>query len=214
MNIFYLNENPVQAAQWHCDGHVNKMIVESCQMMSTAVRMSQPGKPEQFWKKSKKSGKYGKVFLVPVAGDQIVREDQYDSDLPMPMLIDWNLMLPTHANHPSNRWVRESIQHYTWLSYLVNELHCVWVNVFGRNPHQAYLRFYAALAHVKFNLPDNGFVPPPRAMPIHFYRPSIVDSYQAYYKAKLKDWKTSPKKQYLAGYTNRSVPAFLQSELQ
>lgn len=210
MNIFYLDENPVVAAQLHCDGHVNKMIIESCQMLSTAMRLAQPGKPEQVWKRSKKSGNYGKVFIVPVPGDQIVREDQHDLTTPLPLLIQWNLMLPTHANHPSNRWVRQSKDNFTWLVELVDELHSIWVTEMGRNSHQAYKNFTAAARYVEFELPDIGFEPPPRAMPIHFYRNSVVDSYKAYYKAKLKDWLISPRKRYLAQYTGRPVPEFLQ----
>jgi hypothetical protein len=37
MNIFVLHENPKQAARYHCDKHVVKMIVESAQIMSTAI---------------------------------------------------------------------------------------------------------------------------------------------------------------------------------
>jgi len=40
MNIFYLNKNPVVAAQMMCDKHVVKMILESAQMLSTAHRIS------------------------------------------------------------------------------------------------------------------------------------------------------------------------------
>ena len=36
MNIFVLDENPKLAAQYHCDKHVVKMILESAQMLSTA----------------------------------------------------------------------------------------------------------------------------------------------------------------------------------
>jgi hypothetical protein len=39
MNIFYLDKNPVIAAQMMCDKHVVKMILESAQMLSTAVRV-------------------------------------------------------------------------------------------------------------------------------------------------------------------------------
>ena len=38
MNIFYLSTNPVIAANYHCDKHVVKMILESAQMLSTAWR--------------------------------------------------------------------------------------------------------------------------------------------------------------------------------
>jgi hypothetical protein len=36
MNIFYLDEHPILAAQYHCDKHVVKMILESAQMLCTA----------------------------------------------------------------------------------------------------------------------------------------------------------------------------------
>lgn len=35
MNIFVLDKNPVQAAQYHCDKHVVKMVLESAQLLST-----------------------------------------------------------------------------------------------------------------------------------------------------------------------------------
>lgn len=36
MNIFVLAKNPEQAARYHCDRHVVKMILESAQLLSTA----------------------------------------------------------------------------------------------------------------------------------------------------------------------------------
>ena len=39
MNIFYLDRDPVIAAQMSCDKHVVKMILESAQMLSTAHRV-------------------------------------------------------------------------------------------------------------------------------------------------------------------------------
>jgi hypothetical protein len=40
MNIFILDLDPFKAAEYHCDKHVIKMILESCQMLSTACRLS------------------------------------------------------------------------------------------------------------------------------------------------------------------------------
>lgn len=40
MNIFVLDENPKIAAQYHCDKHVIKMILESVQMINTAINIS------------------------------------------------------------------------------------------------------------------------------------------------------------------------------
>ena len=36
MNIFFLHPNPRRCARWHCDKHVVKMIIESCQLLYTA----------------------------------------------------------------------------------------------------------------------------------------------------------------------------------
>lgn len=40
MNIFVLDESPKQAALWHSDVHVNKMLLESCQLLCTAHHVS------------------------------------------------------------------------------------------------------------------------------------------------------------------------------
>lgn len=36
MNIFYLSPKPGRCARWHCDKHVVKMILESCQLLYIA----------------------------------------------------------------------------------------------------------------------------------------------------------------------------------
>lgn len=40
MNIFYLDTDVKKAAQYHCDKHVVKMILETAQLLSTAHRLS------------------------------------------------------------------------------------------------------------------------------------------------------------------------------
>lgn len=35
MNIFFLHLNPRRCARWHCDKHVVKMILETCQLLYT-----------------------------------------------------------------------------------------------------------------------------------------------------------------------------------
>lgn len=40
MNIFVLDRDPTKAAQMMCDAHVVKMIVESCQLLSTHDRLT------------------------------------------------------------------------------------------------------------------------------------------------------------------------------
>lgn len=40
MNIFYLDSDPEQAAQFQCDKHVVKMVLETAQLLSTAIPQS------------------------------------------------------------------------------------------------------------------------------------------------------------------------------
>lgn len=39
MNIFILSTDPIESASYHCDQHINKMIVESAQMLCTALEI-------------------------------------------------------------------------------------------------------------------------------------------------------------------------------
>ena len=36
MNVFYLDKNPRTSAEYHCDSHLRKMLVEYAQIMSVA----------------------------------------------------------------------------------------------------------------------------------------------------------------------------------
>ena len=40
MNIFYLHHNPRRCAKYHVDRHVVKMILETCQLLCTAIWLS------------------------------------------------------------------------------------------------------------------------------------------------------------------------------
>src|SRR6056297_1611059 len=38
VNVFWLDESPELAAGYHCDQHVNKMLLEAAQVLCTAAR--------------------------------------------------------------------------------------------------------------------------------------------------------------------------------
>lgn len=50
MNIFFLDKDPKLAAQYHCNSHCCKMILESAQMLSTAHRIIDNNTDERFYK--------------------------------------------------------------------------------------------------------------------------------------------------------------------
>ena len=40
VNVFALHHDPTQAARWHCDAHVVKMVLETAQLLSTAHHLT------------------------------------------------------------------------------------------------------------------------------------------------------------------------------
>jgi|TARA_B100000287_G_scaffold236942_1_gene222993 hypothetical protein len=52
MNIFYLDKDPIKAAEMACDKHTVKMILESAQMLSTAHRVLDNITDDRLYKKT------------------------------------------------------------------------------------------------------------------------------------------------------------------
>ena len=50
MNIFFLDKSPEKSAQYLCDKHIPKMLLESCQMLSTAVQENAGEQLEDLYK--------------------------------------------------------------------------------------------------------------------------------------------------------------------
>ena len=80
MNIFYISEDPVQAAQWMVDKHVVKMILESAQLLSTAHRLLDGREIEG----KTKTGRKARRWILDDSREPIVYQ-------------------ATHINHPSDR---------------------------------------------------------------------------------------------------------------
>ena len=91
MNIFYIDKDPIQAAQWMVDKHVVKMILESAQLLSTAHRILDGNEDVSIVNNRKK-----KTWSLGDARETI-------------------LYSATHVNHPSAIWCRTSIENYNWL---------------------------------------------------------------------------------------------------
>lgn len=92
MNIFYIDEDPIVAAQWMVDRHVVKMILESAQLLSTAHRV--------------------------LDGEQVMGKTATNRNVKRWILSDARetvMYQATHINHPSAVWCRESVENYNWL---------------------------------------------------------------------------------------------------
>ena len=92
MNIFYIDEDPIQAAQWMVDKHVVKMILESAQLLSTAHRILDGREVEG----KSKTGRKVRRWILDDSRDEVI-------------------YTATHINHPSVVWCRESVENYNWL---------------------------------------------------------------------------------------------------
>lgn len=92
LNIFYVSDDPIQAARWMVDRHVVKMILESAQLLSTAHRFIDG---RETMGKSR-NGRNAKRWVLDDARDDVIYQ-------------------ATHINHPSAIWTRQSVGNYNWL---------------------------------------------------------------------------------------------------
>lgn len=177
MNIFVLNKNPVICAQQHCDKHVVKMILESCQLLSTAHRILDG---EQYIKLSKNNRKLKAWKLL----DE--REEL--------------LCAASHVNHPCGIWCRENSTNYMWLHNLTVELAKEYTHRYGK--HHLYERngLIEELANIPANIELSDYLTPQtwaQAMPEEHKRDNVVEAYQTYY---LKE------KERMLVWTSRDTP--------
>lgn len=174
VNIFYLDESPSLAAQYHCDKHVVKMLIEYAQMMSTAHRILDGnqrtvvrGAP---WRRQRRV----KRWEMPTRQ------------------ANTTLYAATHYNHPSCVWVRSSSANYNWTWQLWDALHAEYITRYDRI-HKSYERLGTALMFAPSNIPHTSDVSMPYlAMPDHYKVDDPVQSYRNYYigdKSKFAVWK-------------------------
>jgi len=170
MNIFYLSEDPVQCAKWHCDKHVTKMIIEYAQLLSTAHRVI--------------DGKETKVLSN--SGKRYVSNWILDDDS------DRILYKVAHLNHPSNIWVRQSGHHYIYLWRLWHNLCLEYTERYNKT-HMTWKKLRSYISLLPQNIQDNGFKEPPQCMPDECKEISAVKAYRKFYKAHKREfatWKT------------------------
>lgn len=170
MNIFYLSEDPVQCAKWHCDKHVTKMIIEYAQLLSTAHRVL--------------DGEHVKV--ISNSGKRMVSNWKLDDSS------DNVFYKVAHVSHPSNIWVRQSGHHYIYLWRLWHNLCLEYTERYNKT-HMTWKKLRSYISILPQNIPDNGFKEPPQCMPDECKEISAVKAYRKFYKAHKREfatWKT------------------------
>jgi len=174
MNIFYLDKDPIKAAQMSCDKHCVKMIVESAQMLSTAHRMID-----------------GKEYTdLTKSGRRIKRWKHPNANL------EKTLYKACHTGHPSTVWVMESAYNYHWLYKHMMALNTEFKMRYGHIlDHKTVQLLEGALMYPPKNISLNTIATdPPPAMPDYCKIPGdSVASYRKYYifeKQRFATWKS------------------------
>jgi len=170
MNIFYLDEEPRKCAQYHCDKHVVKMILEYCQLLSTAHRVLDG--VESFGLTS--NGRKIKRWFME---DPIKELDLYKA---------------THVNHPSAVWCRESSINYLWLHSLLANLMVEYKIRYNNKQHKCESKILK-LGFPPINSPQIPMTSIPLCMPDKYKVECPIQSYRNFYineKVAFARWKT------------------------
>ena len=141
MNIFYLDTNPATCAEYHCDKHVLKMIIEYAQLLSTAHRILDG-------EETKVLSNSGKTMTSQWKLDDYREQHLYKC---------------AYINHPSNKWVRESHKNYLWLRSLLDKLLTEYTHRYER-VHAVDKRSHLFLYPPK-NIEHKELTPMPQCMP-------------------------------------------------
>lgn len=159
MNIFYIDPDPIKAAEMHCDQHCVKMILETGQMLSTAHRVLDG-------RKTKRPSVSGRTRV-----DYWVHPDAYKEKV---------LYKCAHVKHPSNIWIRESVYNYAWSRDLFNALCREFVYRYGK-VHQTQTRLGTIIQEPPKNISLRNYSAPPQCMPEEFKSDDTVEAYRKFY---------------------------------
>lgn len=181
MNIFFINKDPVLAAQDLVDDHVIKMITESGQLLSIAHRVLDGCeiRVQYITKKGKKRTK--SVWVLPDHRNDIL----------------YNV---THKNHPCAIWVRTAVENYNWLVDHMFAMGDEYTRRYGK-VHKTIRELGYDLQSPPYNLEDWDWTEPAMCMPEEYIISNDpVENYRNFYKygkAHLHTWKNKERPDWL-----------------
>lgn len=183
INIFFVDADPVKAAQSLVDKHVVKMILESAQLLSTAHRILDG---VEYNEKRLVNGS------VPTRYRNIKRWRLYDSR-------ETIVYQATHINHPSAVWCRESVSNYNWLAEHLYGLLDEYKYRYNKQHKCSEVAYY--LQSPPYNLKTHEWSEMPCAMDdVYKISNNPIVNYRNYYKiGKLK----------LHSWSNRTPPSWI-----
>lgn len=165
MNIFVLDNDAVESARMMCDKHVVKMILETCQLLSTAHHVLDGHK-------------------IKVVGKRTYHTYKCDKT---------NICKATMVNHPCTIWARENSANYKWLWHHGYALCGEYTDRYGK-VHAMQQMYMDGLYDVPVNIPKARKITPfAQAMPDQYMHENAVIAYRQYYlneKVRFAKWKT------------------------
>lgn len=183
MNIFVLDTDAFEAARLQCDKHINKMCVESAQMLSTVHRVLD-GKKE---KRPSKSGK------------RLVDYWKHPDDF-----LETTLYKAVHVTHPCTQWSMMSDTNYQWHYQHWTGLAKEFEHRYGK-VHGSYEQLKDVLSKFPQNMKIGGLTRFPLAMksnPECMFEDDPVKSYRLFYQTKQDRFKMN--------WTNRPIPEWFE----
>ena len=173
MNIFVLDTNPELCASYHCDAHINKMIVEHCQILGSIAYTARGVK-----RKKDITPGFIKYYF-----QDFPRKDEDGN--PKPYGIGYQ-------NHPCTQWAGRTVMNYKWLCLLTLEMCKEYTRRYGRkHACEAICTWYYENAP---NILLQSMTPFAQAMPDDCKDPNAVVAYRNYYKkykARFAKWAYS-----------------------
>lgn len=185
MNIFVLSLDPEEAAQYHCDKHVIKMILETTQLLYMCWNFFNTENWRDFLENKLKTNK----TLIEMSKVQNINFKTYKCG-------------KGHMNHPCSKWLRQSKQNYIWLCKLGIELCKEKTYRWPNNKQHSCLGHLEVLSeYIPQDLPDIPLTNFSLAMPDAYKSDDIVKSYKMYYNMD---------KRTILKWTNRSQPEWIK----
>lgn len=182
MNIFVLSEDPKSAAEYHCNKHCVRMILESAQMLCGA----------HWYSLMNEHGKKLSDFRGPRKVKEWLLQNATPSKIP-PYTF-------THVRHPCTVWTAENLANYGWHMSLMRNL----LNEYTSRYKKQH-KCEAVWQWLNTNTPTHisasqQMTPHPQAMPEECKVPgNPVQAYRNYYsqhKRRFAKWEPRSKTPY------------------
>jgi len=166
MNIFVLDNDAATSARMMCDKHVVKMIIESCQLLSTAHHVLD-----------------GEERIIDTG------KRKFKSSI----CTKKNICKATMINHPCTIWVRETRSNYIWLWRHAYALCKEYTRRYGKT-HKMESMLLDELYDPPVNIAKGKITKFAQAMPDQYKHENAVVAYRSYYlneKARFAAWNYS-----------------------